>query len=79
MYIGTQLVVVVRSDRLFTKLYRERELQWRIGNFEKRWRNLRVWVSGELRYRLMGLCKFIDDTYCTAFRSRSILRMLLVV
>ena len=52
MYIGTQLVVVVRSDRLFTKLYRERELQRRIGNFEKRWRNLRVWVSGELRYRL---------------------------
>ena len=46
------VVVVVGSDRLFRKFYRERELQWKIANFKKRWRKLWVWVSDELRYRL---------------------------
>ena len=27
--------VVVGSDRLFTKLYRERELQWKVTNYQE--------------------------------------------
>ena len=34
--IGSMLVVVVVSDRLFRKQDHERELQWKIANFRKR-------------------------------------------
>ena len=34
------VVVVVRSDRVFRKLYRERELQFKIATVKKSWRKL---------------------------------------
>ena len=34
------VIFVVGSDRLFRKLNRERELEWKIANFKKRWRKL---------------------------------------
>ena len=39
-YVVGVVVFVVGSNRLFRKLYRERELQWKIANFKKRWRKL---------------------------------------
>ena len=46
------VVVDVRSDWLFGKLYRKRELLWKIVHFEEIWRQLWDCVNGELSHRL---------------------------
>ena len=73
------VVVVVESDRLFRKLYRERELQWKmlIQEALEETVSLAQWWSKI--YTVVGLSKFTAHKYRSAFKSLSLLRISLVV
>ena len=76
------VVVDVRSDWLFGKLYRKRELLWKIVHFEEIWRQLWDCVNGELSHRLWWSVVGLRRPYgffaqCWHARPRSVSRKFL--